>query len=115
MERGTALTRLNCSLTILLWIIALGIAAVSCANEAVNDHGGEKEVSVKTIEQGLREHTNQLMSIPGVVGTGQGLCNDKPCIKVFVVKKTPDLDREILKILESYPVKIEETGRIRAR
>jgi hypothetical protein len=72
-------------------------------------------MSGKTIKAVLKEHTEVLMSIPGVAGTAQGLCNDKPCIIVFVIKKTPELEQKIPLALEGYPVKIEVTGEIRAR
>ncbi len=68
----------------------------------------------KSIEEVLSEHTRDLMSLSGVVGAGQGLCNGQPCIKVFVIKKTHELEEKIPKTLEGYPVVIEETGRIRA-
>ena len=66
------------------------------------------------IEEVLKQNTNPLMSIPGVIGTGQGLCDGKPCIKVFVIKKTAELDRKIPGEIEGYKVKIEETGILRA-
>ena len=71
-------------------------------------------MSPKSIEVVLDEHTDELMSMPGVVGTGQGLCDDKPCIKVFVIERAPELDQKIPDALEGYPVKIEETGEIKA-
>ncbi len=54
------------------------------------------------------------MSIPGVVGTGEGLCNGNPCIKVFVIEFTQELEQKILNILEGYPVEVEETGEFKA-
>jgi hypothetical protein len=66
------------------------------------------------IEDILKQNTNLLMSIPGVVGTGQGLCDGKPCIKVFVIKKTAELSNKIPREIEGYKVKIEETGILRA-
>ena len=48
-----------------------------------------------------------------MVGTAIGICNGMPCIKVYVVKKTPELDRKIPDILEGYPVMTEETGEFR--
>ena len=69
---------------------------------------------LKTIEAALREHTHGLMSLPGVVGTGQGLCDGQPCIKVFVVKKTPELFGQIPTEIEGYTVAVEETGEIKA-
>jgi len=71
-------------------------------------------MAAKRIEEVLKEHTKELMSVPGVVGTAQGLCDDKPCIKVYVLKKTPELGQKIPDILEGYPVMIEETGEFRA-
>ncbi len=71
-------------------------------------------MSAMKIEKVLKKYTDNLMSISSVVGTGQGLCDGKPCIKVFVVKKTPELEDKIPEKLEGYSVKIEETGVIRA-
>ncbi|MEJ2236442.1 MAG: hypothetical protein P8X67_21270 [Syntrophobacterales bacterium] len=68
----------------------------------------------KTIEEVLKEHTSKLMSIPGVVGTAQSLCEGQPCIKVFVSKKTEKLEQKIPKILEGYPVVIQKTGKFKA-
>lgn len=68
----------------------------------------------RTIEQVLDGHTERLMSISGVVGTGQGVDAGRPCIKVYVIAKTPPLDREIPEAIEGYPVVVEETGEIRA-
>ena len=78
--------------------------------------GQEKEnaMPINPIEEVLNEHTNDLMSIPGVVGTAQGLCNKKPCIKVFVIKKTKELDKKIPSELEGYTVQVEETGTFHA-
>jgi hypothetical protein len=85
-------------------------------------HTGEKsdilpegnQMASKPIAEVLKEHTKSLMTVPGVVGTGQGLCEGKPCIKVFVIKKTPELEQKIPETLEGYPVVIEETGEIKA-
>lgn len=71
-------------------------------------------MAAKGIEEVLREHARGLMSIPGVVGTAQGLCNDRPCIKVFVIKKTAEVEEKVPDNLEGYPVTMEETGEIRA-
>ncbi len=68
----------------------------------------------KTIQTVLKEHTHSLMVLPGVVGTGLGECSGKPCIKVFVVKKTPDLLKQIPSTLEGYTVAVQETGEFRA-
>ena len=67
-----------------------------------------------TIVDVKNTHAKKLMAIPGVVGIANGLCHDKPCIKVYVVKKTPELARQIPEMLDGYPVVIEETGEFRA-
>ena len=67
----------------------------------------------KTIEEVLQEHTSSLMAIPGVVGTAQGLCSGRPCIKVLVLDKTDDLLKQIPPEIGGYPVSVQETGEFR--
>jgi len=67
-------------------------------------------MSQVTIEDVLKEHTDELMALPGVVGTGQGLCDGKPCIKVFVMRLTPELEAKIPEKIKGYKVKAVETG-----
>lgn len=68
----------------------------------------------KSIEDVLKKHIKELMSVRGVIGAAQGLCLDKPCIKVYVIKKTDEIKKKIPSNIEGYPVEIEETGHIRA-
>ncbi len=98
----------------ILGFIVLDSNLVGCLEKSNDFSGEEKEMTVKTIVEVLKEHTEELMSIPGVVGIGQGLCNGKPCIKVLVIEKTLDLAQKIPDNLEGYLVMIEETGDIRA-
>ncbi len=98
----------------ILGFIVLDSNLVVCLEISNDFSGEEKEMTVKTIVEVLKEHTEELMSIPGVVGIGQGLCNGKPCIKVLVIEKTPELAQKIPDIIEGYQVVIEETGEIRA-
>ena len=95
----------------LLWLFA---PAVACGQDGAEDRPAKRPVQEKTIEEALRDHTDSLMSLPGVVGTGQGLCDGQPCIKVFIVKKTPELLRQIPAEIEGYTVAVEETGEIKA-
>jgi hypothetical protein len=95
-------------------LITLFIFFISCASEKfdIREHGNP--MPAKAIEEVLKENSKAIMSIPGVVGTGQGLCDDSPCVKVYVIKETPELNQKIPRILGGYPVMIEETGEIRA-
>jgi len=77
--------------------------------EKTPDYMNEK--SIKTV---LEENTDFLMSIEGVVGIAQGLCEDKDCIKVFVTKKTDKVQEQIPKSLDGYLVEIVETDVIKA-
>ena len=77
--------------------------------------GGENDkMPSKPIEEVLEEHTKDLMSIEGVTGTAESLCNGQPCIIVYVVKKTEQLIHQIPGSLEGYPVEIEESGVFKA-
>jgi hypothetical protein len=76
--------------------------------------GGETKMCAKTIEQVLRDHTGELMTLIGVVGTAQGLADHTPCIKVYVGKKTPELEQKVPSVLEGYPVVVEEIGQVEA-
>jgi hypothetical protein len=63
----------------------------------------------------LSAHEGDLMAIPGVEGVYVGLMDDGKtlCLKVMVSEKTRELDQQIPKSLEGYPVVIEKTGVIR--
>jgi hypothetical protein len=55
------------------------------------------------------------MALPGVVGTGIGSCDGEPCMKVYVLRVTAELQDRIPESVEGYRVTLEETGMIRAR
>jgi hypothetical protein len=96
-------------------LTVLGTGPAACGNEAGKDYSGETPMSFEAIQEALEKHKDELMSLPGVVGTGQSLCDNQPCIKVFVVKHSPDLEKQVKTILKGYPVVIQETGRFRTR
>lgn len=102
--RGLALT---------LSFLALG-GVSACAGRGAEDQEGQQQMPPKPIETVLKEHTDHLMSLPGVVGTAIGECEGKPCIKVLVVRKSAELARKIPPTLDGFPVAIQETGEIRA-
>lgn len=55
------------------------------------------------------------MAIPGVVGTGIGLCDGEPCIKVLVTRRTAEIVEAIPEEVQGHRVEIEMTGEFRAR
>ena len=68
-----------------------------------------------SIEEAQQELTPRVMSLPGVVGIAQGLCEDKPCIKVLVARLTPQLEEKIPATYKGHQVVIDAVGEIRAR
>lgn len=68
-----------------------------------------------SIEQVLARETDGWMALPGVVGTGIGLCEDVPCIKVFASGTVDDLKAVIPEKVDGYSVVIEPSGPFRAR
>ncbi len=89
---------------------SLAVFTAACAS------GGQytADKAKGSIEEVIARHSRDLMAIPGVVGTAEGKCGGKPCIKVYVKKKTPALAAKIPERIEGYPVEIEETGRLKA-
>jgi hypothetical protein len=69
----------------------------------------------RPIEAVQASHTDSLMRIPGVVGTAIGLCDGMPCIKVLVVRATPEVRKAVPDSLEGYRVILDETGTVRAQ
>jgi hypothetical protein len=96
-------------------ILIFAVTAGGCAQKTSENDQGENTMPSKALKEVLEQHTDELMSISGVVGVGQGLCGKKPCIKVFVVKRVPELDKKIPKQLEGYAVSMEESGEIKMR
>ncbi len=94
-------------------ILAFAIFTLtSCSGD--KQKTGEASMPKQTIQQVLDQHTGEWMALPGVVGTGIGERDGKPCIKVFVAKKTAELEKKIPSQVDGYPVVIEETGEFKA-
>ncbi len=68
----------------------------------------------RSIQQVLEEYTPRWMALPGVVGTAVGKQRGQPCIHVYVVRMTDALRSAIPQSVESYAVKVIETGELRA-
>lgn len=92
----------------------MAVFVVSCSGKSGNHQQGEQTMPQRPITIVLQEHTDELMAMPGVVGTAEGLCEDKPCIKVYVAALTPELEQKIPKNIEGYVVEIEATGEFEA-
>jgi len=111
---GTSMSRMVQLLLPWVSLVILFIFSISCPSGKYEIRAEGNPMVAKAIDEVLKEHTKALMSIPGVVGTGQGLCDGNPCIKVFVIKKTLELAQKIPNTLEGYQVVLVETGEIKA-
>lgn len=98
---------------LILALAGQGLAACSPAHPP--DRLDEQTMAAPSIEEVLRQHTGAWMSVPGVVGTAIGRCDGLPCIKILVAEKTRAVEEKIPASVEGYPVKVEVTGRFRAR
>jgi hypothetical protein len=66
------------------------------------------------VMRAMNAHAQRLMAVPGVVGVAVGALGDgRPCIRVYVVKRTREHGERIPAEIEGYPVDIEESGEIR--
>ena len=102
-------------------IVLLNVGAITaadiltgCSYTGPSDHEKGQSLADKTIEQVLKDRTDEWMAIPGIEGTAIGLSEGKPCIKIFTSRKPQEIQAKIPSTVEGYPVIIEETGTFRA-
>jgi hypothetical protein len=102
-------------------IIVLSIGAMTaagglsgCSRSTAGNLQKGLHMPEKTIEQVLKDRTDEWMAIPGVEGTAIGLLKGKPCIRIFTSRKPQKIRDKIPSTVEGYPVIIEETGAFRA-
>lgn len=94
-------------------LVVLG--SVGCTNGNIESDQDETIMSPPPLEEVLRTHRDSLMTIPGVVGVGQALCDDQPCIRVFVEERTLEIEENVPDTLDGHPVDVLVTGRIEPR
>jgi hypothetical protein len=104
----------RCRIRTLLAVLLTGLSLALCPVHGCCPREAEMRAGPETIEKVLARQTPRLMSISGVVGTGQGLCDGRPCIYVYVSALTPEARSRIPASLGGYPVLIRETGEIKS-
>ena len=62
----------------------------------------------------LERHTQELLAIPGVLGTGEGSEEGEPVFVVFVERRTSALEARLPRKLDGYRVVLRETGAVTA-
>ncbi len=92
------------------------IALSSCTGTGNRSDSVPPEAPVeRSIEEVQEAFTREWMDLPGVVGTGIGLCEGQPCIKVFVAGPIQQLEERIPNEVDGHRVVLEQTGRFQAR
>jgi hypothetical protein len=69
----------------------------------------------RPIEEVQAEYGPRWMELPGVVGHGLALCEEAPCIRVFVSEEIQEARDSIPEQVEGYPVEVVVTGAFEPR
>jgi hypothetical protein len=102
-----------------MFVLALLLAALAgCKRDGGDKHAPSSpedstRMTTSSITEVLARHTAHLMSIPGIVGTAEGEQDGRPCIIIFVNRKTDALVDALPEELEGYPLRIDEVGEIK--
>jgi hypothetical protein len=85
-----------------------------CEGKGIGNVGKGGPMTERSIDEVLKDKTNEWMAIPGVVGVAIGEFKGKPCIRIFTSARPQQLPAKIPPAIEGYSVIIEQTGPIRA-
>ena len=66
-----------------------------------------------SLERAQARVTRKVIDLEGVTGTAMGLCNGKPCIKVYLESDSSTLRSRLPRSESGFPVVAEVTGKIR--
>ena len=76
--------------------------------------GGER-VPGRSIGDVVAAHRDAWMKRPEVTGVGIGRCEGEPCIVLYLLRRTDELEASLPASVEGHPVRLEVTGRIEPR
>jgi hypothetical protein len=84
----------------------------ACKNQMDQSTGAKPRRDINAV---LTDHSQDLMSKPGVVGVFVGVLPDNKtsCLKVLVLRQARDVSASIPRQIEGHPVVIERTDPIR--
>lgn len=116
-----SLTNKGLSMARQIVIVLLSIGVISgagglsgCSRSSTRDSEKGKHMPARTIEEVLKDKTDEWMALPGVVGTAIGMSEGSHCIKILSSVNAQELRTKIPSSVEGYSVMIEETGEFRA-
>jgi hypothetical protein len=73
------------------------------------------EFDMQEIENIRVQFESCIMGIEGVVGIGAGLCNGKPCLKIYTSVPTQQVRSKLPEELSKIEVDLEYAGEIEAK
>lgn len=79
------------------------------AAEEIVDDEPEGRPSIREV---MAAHRDAWMARPDVTGMGIGRCDGEPCIVVYLIRRTEDVEEAIPPRVSGYPVRLEVTGRV---
>ena len=106
------MTRLGSWLTVASLGLGLGGCVGQPGSPGDEEPGGMANRGIEEVQEAF---TPEWMDLPGVVGTGIGLCEGQPCIKVFVTGPIQELEEQIPNEVDGHRVVLEQTGRFQPR
>lgn len=82
-----------------------------CLSGCTNKNESENDVPARDINLVMKDHTEELMKIEGVVGVAIGELEDHtPCILVLIVEESEILREKLPTELEGHPVSLLVSG-----
>ncbi len=100
--------------SIIIGVMVLAGNLSGCDGKDTVNIGKGGPMTERSIEEVLKDRTDEWMNIPGVEGVAIGEHKGKSCIRIFTSVNPNNLRDKIPSSVEGYPVIIEKTGRFRA-
>ena len=96
-----------------LVFLLIAVITLECNPRPRPEQEAERSIPMRSLKEVQESHTEEFMSIAGVVGTAIGENEDgTPSILVLVEEQTGEIKAKIPPVLEGYPVRIQVTGKI---
>ena len=88
---------------------------LSCSENNANPKPYTEKLDSMSIDEVLSQKKEALLALPGVVGTAQSLCEELPCIKVYVIQRTPELINQIGDLLKGHLFQVQVSGKFKTK
>jgi hypothetical protein len=106
--------KIRLTATLLIMLTVWGAFSTGCTKRPDSGEGNALKMSSGEAIKIMNAHVDELMAVPGVTAVAVGALDDgRPCILVYVVKKTADHNKLIPRELEGYRVVVEVSGEIK--